>query len=161
MKIPEEGKEGDFVIHAHKATRFHWDLRLEVPATDDDFENMDLSSYSKLGIDIKKRESVMWSFAIPKAKFPEAGEKLLAIETEPHPVEYNSFEGTIPKGMYGAGEVKIYDSGKVRWLKVSKNKIIFELEGKKIKGKFALIPFKGKDKGGEKKWLWSQVEQDS
>lgn len=157
MKLPHEGWEGDFVIHSHKARRFHWDLRIEVPATDGDFEEMDIQSYERLGIKVEKRDTVMWSFAIPKAKAPEKGERLLAIETEPHPVEYNSFEGIIPEGFYGAGEVKIYDKGKVKWIEVKKNRIVFELIGEKIKGKFALVPF-GKE---EKKWLWLLVERAS
>lgn len=178
MRLPEKGSEGVFVIHEHKARRFHWDLRLEVPADESDFDEIDINSYSKLGIDVKKRNTVMWSFAVPKAKVPERGEKLLAVETEPHPVEYNSFEGKIPEKMYGAGDVKIYDTGKVRWIDVSPKKVVFQLEGEKIKGKFALLLFKdneGKYKNKEekederkskeekeegRKWLWLRVERD-
>ena len=180
MKLPEKGTEGVFVVHAHRARRFHWDLRLEVPAEEEDFLKINLSSYKALGIDVRKRETVMWSFAIPKAKTPEGKEKLLAIETEPHPVEYNSFEGKIPEGMYGAGEVKIYDSGKVRWIDVSPKKVVFNLDGEKIKGKFVLLLLKSKkddrkenQKEGKKKddddnneedgrkWLWLRVGQGS
>ncbi|MDT7907578.1 MAG: DNA polymerase ligase N-terminal domain-containing protein, partial [Candidatus Calescibacterium sp.] len=143
----------------HKAKRLHWDLRLEVPSTPDDFEQMDKKSYELLGIKVENKDTVMWSFAIPKAKEPAKGEKLLAIETEPHPVEYNNFEGKIPEGMYGAGDVKIYDKGKVKWISVKNNRVVFELEGEKIKGKFKLVFFK--EEGGQKKWLWSRVEQDS
>ena len=137
-------------MHAHRARRFHWDLRLEVPAEEDDFLKINVSSYKALGIDVKRRETVMWSFAIPKARAPEGREKLLAIETEPHPVEYNSFEGKIPEGMYGAGEVKIYDSGKVKWLEVSPKKVVFNLDGEKIKGKFALLLFRNRNERKEK-----------
>ena len=151
--------EGEFVIHQHKAKRLHWDLRLEVPSTPDDFEQMDKKSYELLGIKVENKDTVMWSFAIPKAKEPAKGEKLLAIETEPHPVEYNNFEGKIPEGMYGAGDVKIYDRGKVKWISVKNNRVVFELEGEKIKGKFILFFFK--EEGGQRKWLWSRVEQDS
>jgi len=151
--------EGEFVIHQHKAKRLHWDLRLEVPSTPDDFEQMDKKSYELLGIKVENKDTVMWSFAIPKAKEPAKGEKLLAIETEPHPVEYNNFEGKIPEGMYGAGDVKIYDRGKVKWISVKNNRVVFELEGEKIKGKFKLVFFK--EEGGQRKWLWSRAEQDS
>ncbi len=151
--------EGEFVIHDHKAKRLHWDLRLEVPSTPSDFEKMDKKSYELLGIKVKDGETVMWSFAVPKAKDPGKGEKLLAIETEPHPVEYNNFQGKIPEGMYGAGDVKIYDKGKVKWLSVKDNRIIFELKGEKIKGKFKLVFFKEEE--GKRKWLWSRAEQDS
>jgi DNA ligase D-like protein (predicted 3'-phosphoesterase) len=150
---------GEFVIHQHKAKRLHWDLRLEVPSTPDDFEQMDKKSYELLGIKVENKDTVMWSFAIPKAKEPAKGEKLLAIETEPHPVEYNNFEGKIPEGMYGAGDVRIYDRGKVKWISVKNNRVVFELEGEKIKGKFKLVFFKEEE--GQKKWLWSRVEQDS
>ncbi|MFZ8801436.1 MAG: DNA polymerase ligase N-terminal domain-containing protein [Candidatus Calescibacterium sp.] len=159
MKLPYEMTEGEFVIHQHKAKRLHWDLRLEVPSTPDDFEQMDKKSYELLGIKVENKDTVMWSFAIPKAKEPAKGEKLLAIETEPHPVEYNNFEGKIPEGMYGAGDVKIYDRGKVKWISVKNNRVVFELEGEKIKGKFILFFFK--EEGGQRKWLWSRVEQDS
>lgn len=159
MKLPYEMSEDEFVIHQHKAKRLHWDLRLEVPSTPDDFEQMDKKSYELLGIKVENKDTVMWSFAIPKAKEPAKGEKLLAIETEPHPVEYNNFEGKIPEGMYGAGDVRIYDRGKVKWISVKNNKVVFELEGEKIKGKFKLVFFKEEE--GQKKWLWSRVEQDS
>lgn len=157
MKLPEPGSEGEFVIHAHRARRFHWDLRLEVPADESDFENLDFETYRKLGVEIKSRRTVMWSFAVPKAKIPEKGEKILLVETEIHPVEYNSFEGTIPSEMYGAGEVRIHDRGKVIWHRVEPTKIRFSLIGEKISGDFVIVRFKG----DEKKWLWSRAEQGS
>ncbi len=160
MKLPHPKSEGSFVIHAHKATKLHWDLRLEVPADKEDFENMDIESYKKLGINVNKKSTVMWSFAIPKARFPEVKEKILAIETEPHPVEYNFFEGKIPAGMYGAGDVSIYDRGKVKWIQVQPKKVLFELNGEKIKGKFILLLFK-EDKKEGRKWLLLRAEQDS
>lgn len=159
MRLPYENSSGQFVIHAHKSRKFHWDLRLEVPAEENDFEQMDILSYKKIGIAVSRRDTVMWSFAVPKAKFPEKGEKLLLIETEPHPVEYNSFEGIIPEKIYGAGEVRIYDKGVVKWLEVnlSKKKIRFELLGEKINARFSIIKY-GKE---DKKWLWLREEQVS
>lgn len=157
MRLPEENSAGEFVIHAHKAKRFHWDLRLEVPSSDDDFERIEFESYKNLGIEVRKRKTVMWSFAVPKAKFPDKGEKLLLIETEPHPVEYNSFEGMIPEKMYGAGEVKIYDRGTVKWLEVRPKKINFELVGEKVNARFSIIQFSKE----EKKWLWLLEERVS
>lgn len=157
MKLPEKNTEGEFVIHEHRSKKLHWDLRLEVPATEDDFEIIEKESYRKLGFDIKKRETVMWSFAVPKAKFPKKGEKLLLIETEPHPVEYNSFEGVIPEKMYGAGEVKIYDKGKIKWIDVNPKKIKFEMIGEKIRAIFSIVRFAKE----EKKWLWLLEEQVS
>jgi len=141
--------EGEFVIHQHKAKRLHWDLRLEVPSTPDDFEQMDKKSYELLGIKVENKDTVMWSFAIPKAKEPAKGEKLLAIETEPHPVEYNNFEGKIPEGMYGAGDVKIYDRGKVKWISVKNNRVF---EGKIPEGMYGAGDVKIYDRG-KVKWI--------
>lgn len=120
-----------FVIHEHHARRFHLDLRLEWMEGDMVY---------------------LRSWAIPKAHIPER-EKLLAVETEPHDMEYRDFEGVIPEGQYGAGEVKMYDKGELKYIEVSENKIVFELKGKKVKGRFALIKFKtGKD------WLWMRTK---
>lgn len=157
MKLPKANTEGVFVIHAHRAKRFHWDIRLEVPSTEEDFEDMDVESYKRLGINVERRDTVMWSFAVPKAKFPEKNEKILLIETEPHPVEYNTFEGIIPEDMYGAGEVRVYDKGVVRWLETSSKRLKFELIGSKVNDRFLIIRISKEDK----KWLWLREERGS
>ena len=118
----EEGRT--FVIQEHHARRLHYDLRLE-------------------------REGVLKSWAVPKG-LPEPGEKRLAVETEEHPLEYGRFEGTIPKGQYGAGTVKIWDKGSYELKVWEKDKIEFTLNGEKLHGRYVLARFK---KAGEKEWL--------
>jgi len=112
-----------FVIQKHDASHLHYDLRLEI-------------------------ESVLKSWAIPKTPPEKEGEKRLAVQTEDHPLEYADFEGTIPEGQYGAGTVEIWDKGDFLPEKISDKEILFELKGKKMKGKFALVRFK------DKNWLF-------
>ncbi|GAA2175014.1 ATP-dependent DNA ligase [Agrococcus versicolor] len=88
--VPDEAPQPtygrSFVIHEHHASSLHWDLRLE-------------------------HDGVLLSWAIPKG-IPTSGEKdRLAVRTEDHPLEYGRFEGVIPKGEYGAGEIRIWDAG--------------------------------------------------
>ena len=112
-----------FVIQKHDASHLHYDLRLEV-------------------------EGVLKSWAIPKTPPEKEGERRLAVQTEDHPLDYADFEGTIPEGQYGAGTVVIWDKGYFLPEKISDKEILFELEGKKMKGKFALVRFK------DKNWLF-------
>lgn len=104
-----------YVVHEHHASHLHYDLRLEF-------------------------EGVLKSWAVPKG-IPLTLEdgKRLAVQTEDHPLEYASFAGTIPEGNYGAGEVKIWDSGAFEVIEKTENKIIFKVNGKKIKGTYNLI----------------------
>ena len=116
----------NFVIHEHHAKKLHFDLRLEI-------------------------DKVLKSWAVPKGPSMNPGEKRLAVMVEDHPLEYASFEGLIPDGMYGAGTVIIWDSGRFEIqggsLKQGKLDILFR--GKKLKGAFALVRMSGK----EKEWL--------
>jgi len=119
-KTPEpEGKilntsKNRFVVQEHWASHHHFDFRLEI-------------------------EGVLKSWAVPKGVPEEKGVKRLAIQTEDHPVAYINFEGKIPKGNYGAGEVKVFDKGEYEPIKRTKNNIIFKLKGKKLKGNYCLI----------------------
>src|SRR6185503_16214820 len=96
----------------------------------------------------------------------DPGEKRLAVEVEDHPVEYGSFEGTIPKGQYGGGSVLLWDRGS--WAPVGdareglrKGNLKFELEGKKLRGRWVLIRLRGRDEDDSKKnWLLIK-ERDS
>lgn len=118
-----------YVIHEHHATHLHWDLRLEY-------------------------DGVLKSWAVPKIPQMEKNIKRLAIQVEDHPIEYAKFHGIIPEGNYGAGEVKIWDSGKYNLLEKNSKKIIFELHGKKLKGKYCLIKA---NYGNKKNWLFFKL----
>lgn len=115
-----------FVVHEHDATHLHYDLRLEI-------------------------NGVLRSWAIPKEPPEKEGVKRLAIQTEDHPLEYADFEGMIPEGMYGAGTVRIWDRGEFIIEKDKDNELLFELKGKKLLGKYALIRTKFK---GKETWLF-------
>lgn len=117
-----------FVVQEHHASHLHYDFRLEW-------------------------KGVLLSWAIPKAP-SNSGVKRLAVRVEDHPVEYAEFEGEIPKGEYGGGTVKIWDKG--IWIpeSVGDDKIVFELKGDKLKGKFVLVKFKNE----KKKWLFFKLK---
>ena len=115
-----------FVIQEHHARRLHWDFRLQL-------------------------DRVLKSWAIPKEPPRKEGEKRLAVQVEDHPLSYGSFEGKIPEGQYGAGTVRIWDRGAFRLLVRRKDKLEFELKGKKLRGIYYLIRFK---KAGPKSWLF-------
>lgn len=124
----EEEKGKIFVVHEHDATHLHYDLRLEI-------------------------RGVLKSWAIPKELPAEMGIKRLAIKVADHDIKYADFEGIIPQGMYGAGTVKIWDSGKFILEEEKYNKLLFELKGKKLIGKYALIKM-----GYQKNWLFFKRE---
>jgi len=115
-----------FVVHEHHASRLHFDFRLEM-------------------------EGVLRSWAVPKGPSMNPADKRLAVEVEDHPLGYVDFEGTIPEGEYGAGQVVIWDQGPYELVEMKKDKMVFWLEGKKLRGKFALVQLK-KSKTG-KDWL--------
>lgn len=113
-KVSKKRKEPIFVIHEHWATHHHFDFRLEI-------------------------DGVFKSWAIPKSLPQKAGEKRLAVQVEDHPLEYASFQGTIPEGQYGAGRVRIWDKGKLEVKGKTADSIKFQLLGKKLKGDFSLF----------------------
>ncbi|MCX7523113.1 ATP-dependent DNA ligase [Microbacterium sp. STN6] len=130
--LPTTGQS--FVIQEHHARRLHWDFRLE-------------------------HDGVLVSWALPKGVPTEPKKNHLAVQTEDHPLEYGSFEGTIPKGEYGAGEVTIWDSGEYELEKWRDGKeVIVTLHGRGDGGlggprKVALIHTGGGGRDGEKNWL--------
>jgi bifunctional non-homologous end joining protein LigD len=121
-----------FVIQKHHASRLHYDLRLETEG------------------------GILKSWAVPKGISLDPRVKRLAILTEDHPMDYLLFEGTIPEGNYGAGTVTVWDTGTYALERASekfselfdKGKIVFELNGYKVRGKFSLIRT-----GRENQWL--------
>ncbi len=126
-KTPEpagevKNKSGNsFVIQKHRATRLHYDFRIEM-------------------------EGVLRSWAIPKGPSVNPTEKRLAMLTEDHPMDYGGFEGTIPAGNYGAGKVIIWDHGTYEMVDPEtpekgweKGKFHFVLKGKKLKGEWVLV----------------------
>jgi DNA ligase D-like protein (predicted 3'-phosphoesterase) len=76
----------------------------------------------------------------------------LAVQTEDHPLDYADFEGSIPKGEYGAGEVRIWDKGSFQLKEREPDKLVFALMGERLKGTYALVRFKGREKQ-TKNWL--------
>ena len=118
-----------FVIQEHKARNLHYDFRLEM--------NKKLKSW-----------------ALPKIPPTKTKIKRLAIQVPDHDLEYAKFQGEIKEG-YGKGKVKIWDSGKYDLLYRGKDKLEFELFGKKLQGKFVLINAK---LGGDKNnWLFFRI----
>ena len=134
-------KKLEYVIQKHAATRLHFDLRLEL-------------------------DGVMKSWAVPKGPAPDPSIKRLAMQVEDHPVEYNTFEGTIPQGEYGGGTVMLWDRG---WYEPEKGggedgvregyrkgdlKVVFH--GKRMKGSWVLVRTRGwggGGSGGKPSWL--------
>lgn len=136
---PDEALQ--FVIQKHWASRLHYDFRLEM-------------------------DGVMVSWAVPKGPSFDPKVKSMAIHVEDHPIGYNSFEGTIPKGEYGGGKVIIWDRG--TWEPVgnardglAKGKLVFHLHGQKLAGLWELVRI---SKPGERKqdqWMLFKKRGDA
>lgn len=114
-----------FVLHEHFSQHHHFDFRLE-------------------------RDGMLASWAVPKGLPATPGERRLAIQVENHPLSYRDFEGTIPEGEDGAGEVKIADAGTYETLAWTSERIEVVLHGKQFSGKYVILRFK---KSGEKNWI--------
>ena len=135
------GKTLQFVVQKHAASRLHYDFRLEM-------------------------EGVLKSWAIPKGPSLNPADKRLAMQVEDHPFDYKDFEGIIPAGNYGAGTVMVWDEGtyepleETKGTKAAQDKVLlkelhsgslkFRLNGKKLKGEFALVQTRGR---GDNSWL--------
>ena len=151
-KIKKTGKALKFVVQRHAASRLHYDFRLEM-------------------------EGVLKSWAVPKGPSMNPADKRLAMMVEDHPYDYRTFEGTIPAGNYGAGEVEIWDEGTYEALQeeppkksslasgreeavllaaLKKGSLKFILHGEKLKGSFALVKMKTADNGN----AWLLIKHD-
>jgi bifunctional non-homologous end joining protein LigD len=128
-----QGGDRAFVVQKHAATHLHYDLRLEV-------------------------DGVLKSWAVPKGPSLNPGDKRLAMQVEDHPFEYRKFEGSIPKGEYGGGEVIIWDQGTYApegtlstKEQLAKGELKFQLNGEKLRGSFVIV--KLRKPGNKNEWL--------
>ena len=115
-----DGSGGRFVVHEHHARRLHWDLRLE-------------------------HDGVLLSWALPRGVPDDPKQNRLAVHTEDHPLDYIDFEGTIPKGQYGAGEISVWDSGTYEAEKLRADEVIATFSGERMRGRYAIFQTRGKD----------------
>jgi bifunctional non-homologous end joining protein LigD len=126
-------KGNAYLIQKHDATRLHYDFRLEL-------------------------DGVLKSWAVTRGPSLNPADKRLAVRTEDHPVDYGSFEGTIPEGHYGAGTVMLWDTGTWEPLEdphkgLEEGKLKFALHGQRLKGAWALVRMKPKKKEKRENWL--------
>jgi bifunctional non-homologous end joining protein LigD len=127
-------RAGRFVVQRHRATRLHYDFRLEI-------------------------EGVLVSWAVPKGPTLDASARRMAVHVEDHPIEYLDFEGVIPKGEYGGGDVIVWDWG--TWTAESETpdgrrgvedgELKFTLAGEKLRGRFTIVRTSGRGSGGRDK----------
>ncbi|MFZ3211486.1 MAG: non-homologous end-joining DNA ligase [Terriglobales bacterium] len=130
----EKASQHRFVVQKHRATRLHYDFRLEM-------------------------EGVLKSWAVPKGPSLDPADKRLAMQVEDHPVSYLDFEGIIPPGNYGAGTVMVWDIG--TWEAegnasemLAKGDLKFQLHGEKLKGGFVLAHMRSRRPGSKgTEWL--------
>ncbi len=121
-------QESVFVVHRHHASRLHYDLRLE-------------------------QDGSLRSWAIPKGLPQKPGIKRLAVETEPHPIEYLDFEGEIPKGEYGGGTMWVFARGRYTITKQKKTGFYFHLSSPQLNGEYRMHLIKNKE------WLLEKVDR--
>jgi bifunctional non-homologous end joining protein LigD len=124
-----------FVVQKHHATRLHYDFRLEAGG-------------------------VLASWAVPKGPSLDTSERRLAMHVEDHPMDYREFEGTIPKGQYGAGSVIVWDEGTYTLAEgtdpvreIANGKIKFVMSGTRLRGMFTLVRIKGREGESGDPWL--------
>jgi DNA ligase D-like protein (predicted 3'-phosphoesterase) len=122
---------GRFVVQEHHASRLHWDFRLEM-------------------------DGVLKSWAVPKTPPTIPGVRRLAVAVEDHELDYISFEGTIPEGEYGAGSVEIWDKGTYEVESKKPEKLVFELHGERMRGRYTLVHFTEKDEN----WLLFKTKSE-
>ena len=146
-----QSRQGNrFVVQEHHARRLHYDFRLEV-------------------------NGVLKSWAVPKGPSLNPHDRRLAVQTEDHPLEYRTFEGVIPAGNYGAGQVTIWDQGSFEMegqlsaaAQIERGELKFQLHGRRLRGSFVLVKMRGKGFGKDtgREWLlikhadqWARPDQ--
>lgn len=134
-----KGQPRRFVVQKHDATRLHWDFRLEL-------------------------DGVLKSWAVTRGPSSDPADKRLAVRTEDHPLDYATFEGTIPEGEYGGGTVMLWDEG--TWEPIpgkkaedlAKGHLHFVLHGQRMKGEWLLVRLKPRGKEKRENWLLRKIE---
>jgi bifunctional non-homologous end joining protein LigD len=136
---PQTSGGSAFVVQKHAATRLHYDFRLAIGG-------------------------VLKSWAVPRGPSLDPADKRLAMQTEDHPLEYGSFEGVIPQGEYGSGTVIVWDSG--TWTPTGDPEaalragvLKFTLAGEKLRGGWALIRLRGRDRRDATGHTWLLVKE--
>jgi bifunctional non-homologous end joining protein LigD len=134
-RVAPRGRKLRFVVQMHRATRLHYDFRLEAGG-------------------------VLASWAVPKGPTLAAGDRRLAMHVEDHPLDYRDFEGNIPEGQYGAGSVIVWDRGTYSLAEgddpadeIANGKIKFVLAGKKLRGEFTLVKIRPRESEHGEPWL--------
>ncbi len=141
--LPSSAPAGDhrFVVQRHRATRLHYDFRLEI-------------------------DGVLASWAVPRGPSLNPADKRMAVHVEDHPLSYFDFEGTIPKGEYGGGDVIVWDWG--TWepeetddpgKAVASGELKFRLNGEKLRGRFTIVKTRGYNSGKDD-WLLIHKRDD-
>lgn len=136
-------KTGDsFVVQKHDASRLHWDFRLEIGG-------------------------VLKSWAVPRGPSIDPKDNRLAVRTEDHPLDYGSFEGTIPKGQYGGGTVMLWDQGrfdpypgKDMAKTLEEGHLHFSLEGTRMRGEWVMFRLKGRPGEKAENWMLKKVTDE-
>lgn len=128
---PKRHQGAAYVIQKHHASHLHYDLRLE-------------------------EKGVLKSWALPKDPPKEEGIRRLALETEDHPLGYEEFEGVIPEGEYGAGQVEIWDKGTFQAEETTPGKRVVHIKGRVLTGRYALIKLKPGN-STDKNWLFFKL----
>ena len=138
-KRGKSGKQRIFMVQKHDATRLHWDLRLE-------------------------HEGVLKSWAVTKGPSPDPDVKRLAVRTEDHPMDYATFEGTIPADEYGGGTVMLWDRGTWQPIEgksaddIEEGHLHFILDGERMKGEWLLVRMKPKKGEKRENWLLRKLD---